>query len=131
MKATIFFNERNNETGEHEGFALMATVECGDRTWDDALEYVYHRMQNIEGSWSGSKFIGLRGNELNSDYSEDVTVLKPLRTFKDTDIEIGHRSMSIGDRVIFNGEWYECELFGFKQISNAHDDVYIAPAEVA
>ena len=126
MKATVFFEQRNRETGEVEGYELMARVDCSGRTWDDAIEYAYLRTQNIHGSWSRCERIG---DEVNPDFSEDVEVIKPLQTY-DGQV-MGHRSMMVGDRVIFDGCWYECAAFGFKQISNAHDDVYIAPAEVA
>lgn len=129
MKATIFFDTRNYDTGEHEGFALMATVECGDRTGDRALDYAYSRIQNVEGSWSRPMYIG---DEFNPDFSEDVSVLKPLETYNGK--KMGHRSMMIGDRIIFDSEWYQVDMIGFKKLTKedvVRKDVFIAPVEVA
>lgn len=129
MKATVFFDTRNYESGEHEGFALMATVECGDRTRDRALDYVYYRMQNFEGSWSREEYVG---DVFNPDFSKDVSVLKPLAVIDGQ--KMGHRSMMIGDRIIFDSEWYQVDIIGFKKLTKedvVRKDVFIAPVEVA
>lgn len=86
---------------------------------DYALEYVYRACQNIYGSWSRGKFVEVDGKMVsNEDYNQRVQVVKPLRSMKvgRDEIELGHRSMMVGDRAIIDGVIYEVSSFGFKKV---------------
>ena len=79
----------------------------------DALEIVFRKTNNIEGSWSkGPTFEFENVMHENADYSEDVEVVKPLLV-KDG-IEWGHRSTSVGDYVIVDGTKYKCAMVGWE-----------------
>jgi hypothetical protein len=86
----------------------VAFVEVGTRTGDEALEYAYHRTQNIEGSWSRNDF------ENNPDYSEDVTVMADLPVYDG--VMYGLRSTSMGDQMILGNEKYKVAMCGFDRI---------------
>ena len=80
----------------------------------DALEIVFRKTNNIEGSWSKGPTFEVKGETFdNSDYSENVEVVKPLLV-KDG-IEWGHRSTSVGDYVIVNGTKYNCAMVGWEK----------------
>ena len=80
----------------------------------EALEVVFRKTNNIEGSWSKGPTFEVKGEIFNNvDYSEDVEVVKPLLV-KDG-IEWGHRSTSVGDYVIVNGAKYNCAMVGWEK----------------
>ena len=80
----------------------------------EALEVVFRKTNNIEGSWSKGPTFDFKGETFdNSDYSENVEVVKPL-VVKDG-IEWGHRSTSVGDYVIVNGTKYNCAMVGWEK----------------
>lgn len=111
MKVQVYFQDRKNENK----FVNMATIDCGDRDIDAALEYAYFRTQNIDGSWSKPYVFDFKGEEIiNSDYSEDITVVAPLMV-RDG-IEYGHRSSMMGDRFYTDEGVYEVDAIGFKFI---------------
>ena len=94
----------------------VAFVEVGDRTGVDALEYAYRRTQNIEGSWSKGPVIEWEGETHdNGDYSEDITVMAPLKRDADGK-EYGHRSTSMGDHILFGTVKYKVDSFGFSEV---------------
>ena len=86
----------------------VAVVDVGDRTGDEALEYAYHRTQNIGGSWSRNDF------EDNPDYSEDVTVMADLPVHDG--VTYGLRSTSMGDQMLLGNEKYKVAMCGFDRI---------------
>lgn len=86
----------------------VAMVAVGDRTGDEALEYAYHRTQNIGGSWSRNDF------EDNPDYSEDVTVMADLPVHDG--VTYGLRSTSMGDQMLLGNEKYKVAMCGFDRI---------------
>ena len=86
----------------------VALVEVGDRTGDEALEYAYHRTQNIYGSWSRDDI------ENNLDYSEDVTVMADLPVHEG--VTYGLRSTSMGDQMLLGTEKYKVDMVGFELI---------------
>ena len=78
----------------------------------EALEVVFRKTNNIEGSWSkGPTFVHDGVTYDNADYSENVEVVKPL-VVKDG-VEWGHRSTSVGDYVIVDGVKYKCDMVGW------------------
>ena len=80
----------------------------------DALEIVFRKTNNIEGSWSKGPTFEVKGEIFdNADYSEDVEVVKPLLV-KDG-VEWGHRSTSVGDYVIIDGIKYNCAMVGWEK----------------
>lgn len=80
----------------------------------EALEVVFRKTNNIEGSWSKGPTFEFKGQTINnSDYSENVEVVKPLLV-KDG-VEWGHRSTSVGDYVIVNGTKYNCAMVGWEK----------------
>jgi hypothetical protein len=87
----------------------VAVVSVGTRTGDEALEYAYHRTQNLAGSWSRNDF------EPNPDFSEDVTVLTDIPMIDG--VTYGLRSTSMGDQMIMGGATYKVAMCGFDRIS--------------
>ena len=80
----------------------------------EALEEVYRKTNNIEGSWSKGPTFVFKGETINNpDYSENVEVVKPLY-FDEEVVEWGHRSLSVGDYVISNGKKYNCAMVGWE-----------------
>jgi len=95
---------------------VVAFVNVGERTGNDALEYAYFRTQNLEGSWSKGPVIEWDGETHdNGDYSEDVTVMAPLHKGKDGN-EYGLRSTSVGDQLLFGTVKYRVASFGFEEL---------------
>jgi len=80
----------------------------------EALEVVFRKTNNIEGSWSKGPTFEVKGETFdNADYSKNVEVVKPLLV-KDG-VEWGHRSTSVGDYVIVNGTKYNCAMVGWEK----------------
>lgn len=102
MKVTVI------HTAFEDSPRSVALVEVGDRTGDEALEYAYHRTQNIGGSWSRNDF------EDNPDYSEDVTVMADLPVHDG--VTYGLRSTSMGDQMLLGTEKYKVDMVGFELI---------------
>jgi len=88
--------------------STVAFVEVGIRTGDEALEYAYHRTQNLGGSWSRNDI------ENNPDYSEDVTVMADLPVHEG--VTYGLRSTSMGDQMLLGNEKYKVAMCGFDRI---------------
>jgi len=81
----------------------------------EALEEVYRKTNNIEGSWSKGPTFDFKGQNItNVDYSENVEVVKPLHV-DDEGVEWGHRSLSVGDYVIVDDTKYNCANFGWEK----------------
>lgn len=102
MKVTVI------HTAFEDSPRSVALVEVGDRTGDEALEYAYHRTQNIGGSWSRNDF------EDNPDYSEDVTVMADLPVHEG--VTYGLRSTSMGDQMLLGTEKYKVDMVGFERL---------------
>jgi hypothetical protein len=80
-----------------------------------ALEIVFRKTNNIEGSWSKGPTYVWEGETFdNPDYSENVEVIAPLKKGKDGNT-YGLRSTSVGDYVVVNGTKYNCEMVGWKE----------------
>lgn len=118
MEVMVLFAERNTITGDIENFDHVANVDAPEHyDTNRALEYAFRRTQNIEGSWSMGETMTLDGETIpNFDYDQNVTVLKPLRTWSDG-VVIGHRSSMMYDRMIIDGVIYEVDAFGFRQVN--------------
>ena len=86
----------------------VAVVSVGTRTGDEALEYAYHRTQNLAGSWSRNDF------SPNPDFSEDVTVLADIPMVDG--VTYGLRSTSMGDQMIMGDNTYKVAMCGFDRI---------------
>ena len=91
---------------EGDSFDRMATVHAPGTDVMDALEYAYRWTNNINGSWSRSG---------NADSNENVTQIAPLVD------GMGHRSTSVRDRMLVEGEWYEVAGFGFEKIDRVFE----------
>ena len=79
----------------------------------EALEVVFRKTNNIEGSWSKGPTFDFKGETFdNSDYSENVEVVKPLKVDA-KGVEWGHRSTSVGDYVVADGVKYKCDMVGW------------------
>jgi len=123
MKVTVYYQDLENANKfvnkARHVYTNMATIDCGDRDLDSALEYAYFRTQNIRGSWSKPAVVDWKGEEvINDDYSADITVTAPLMV-RDG-IEYGHRSSMMGDRFYTSeGDVYEVDAVGFKPIKQA------------
>lgn len=97
----------------------VAFVEVGDRPLMEALEYAYHRTQNLAGSWSRGPEFEFRGEiHKNPDFSEDVTVMADLPVSKMTGEVMGLRSTSMGDHMLYGNKKYRYEvaMMGFEEV---------------
>ena len=88
-------------------FDRMCTVEAPQTDVYEALEYAYRYTNNISGSWSRNNIAN------NADWNENVTDIAPLED------GMGHRSTSMFDRMLVEGEWYEVAAMGFDKIDNS------------
>lgn len=94
----------------------VAFVEVGDRTGTDALEYAFHRTNNIMGSWSKPARFEWNGEmHDNPDFSEDVTVMAELPVMDG--VEYGMRSTSMGDQMLLGNTKYKVAMAGFEEIA--------------
>jgi len=102
MKVTVLHMERNEITGDTEGFTPVAEVNFPDgHNTMDILEYAFRWTNNVYGSWS--KKSGEAAND-------DVTVLV------EREDGLGLRSTSMFDRMEIGGIVYEVAMFGFKEL---------------
>lgn len=85
-------------------FDRMCTVEAPQTDVYEALEYAYRYTNNINGSWSRNDIAN------NADWNELVTEIAPLED------GMGHRSTSMFDRMLVEGEWYEVAAMGFEKM---------------
>ena len=90
----------------------VAFVEVGERTGDEALEYAYRSTNNVMGSWSIKEKI--LGDDVNSDYNEDVTVMAELPVHNGQ--EYGLRSTSMGDFILLGNKKYKVAMIGFEEV---------------
>ena len=83
-----------------------------------ALEYAYHKTNNLMGSWSRSETLECEhGNTVvNPDFSEDVTVMADLPINQRTGEVLGLRSTSVGDILYLGNVKYEVGFAGFEEI---------------
>ena len=94
----------------------VAFVEVGDRPVMEALEYAYHRTQNLGGSWSREAEFEFGGQvHQNPDFSEDVTVMAPLSVHEG--VTYGLRSTSMGDHMLYGNTKYEVAMMGFEEVA--------------
>lgn len=94
----------------------VAFVETGDRPLMEALEYAYHRTQNLGGSWSREAEFEFRGEmHKNPDFSEDVTVMAELPV--NDGVVYGLRSTSMGDHMLYGNTKYEVAMMGFEEVA--------------
>jgi len=113
MIIQVLYADRDYITGNIENYEHVADVIAPDlSSVDGALEFAFRRLQNLDGSWSLGP--NLDGYD-NPDYDPSVTVLKPLRLIGEGR-KLGHRSCSVGDRMILNGIMYEVDSWGFKVV---------------
>lgn len=86
----------------------VADVDVGNRTGDEALEYAYHKTQNIHGSWSRDDLPD------NIDRDPGVTVIAPLHRDEASGRIWGHRSSSMRDKFVMDGMVHEVVMIGFE-----------------
>lgn len=117
MEVQVLYADRNIFTGEIEWFDHVATVDAPTDNANDAMEFAFRRLQNLDGSWSMGPVVCFDGITTidNYDYHEAVQVLKPLHRGVEGQ-EIGHRSCSMFDRMIVDGTIYEVDCIGFKVV---------------
>lgn len=97
---------------------VVAFVEVGDRTGDEALEYAFRRTNNICGSWSREAEFEFNGETIvNEDFSSDVTVMAELPVSKRTGEVMGLRSTSMGDFMLLGNTKYKVDMIGFKEVA--------------
>jgi hypothetical protein len=105
MKVTVKHMERNEITGDVEGFTPVALVDVTDFSnhgINEMLEYAYRYTNNLVGSWS---------KKIGEDANDDVTVLI------EREDGLGLRSTSMGDRMELNGVEYRVAMVGFKEVA--------------
>ena len=89
MKVTVLHMERNEITGNTEGFTPVAEVNFPDgHNITDVLEYAFRWTNNVMGSWS---------KKIGEDANDDVTVLV------EREDGLGLRSTSMFDRMEIGG----------------------------
>jgi len=102
MKVTVLHMERNEITGDTEGFTPVAEVNFADgHNTMDILEYAFRWTNNVMGSWS---------KKIGEDANDDVTVLV------EREDGLGLRSTSMFDRMEIGGIVYEVAMCGFKEL---------------
>ncbi len=91
----------------------------------EGLEFVYHRLQNVNGSWSmGPNFeeCPRRNGEPNHDFWKEVKFVGKFPQHCDGSI-LGERSMMKGDLVHLVGErinkTFKVAMFGFEAYKEA------------
>lgn len=117
MKIEVHFARRNSLTYVFERYEHVADVDAPDHYDNDrALEYAFRRCQNLDGSWSMGELVSFDGCLYdNPDYDPNVEVIAPLVVGADGR-DIGHRSCSVGDRMIIGDRTFEVADFGFEEI---------------
>lgn len=117
MQVQVLYADRNIFTGEIEWFDHVANVDAPTNDVNEAMEFAFRRLQNLDGSWSMGPLVSFDRQVVdNYDYHESVTVLKPLHRGV-AGQEIGHRSCSMFDRMIVDGKVYEVDCIGFKEVA--------------
>jgi hypothetical protein len=113
MEIMVIHTDR--ETNKREA---VAVVTFNGTDINAGLEYAYRWTNNIDGSWSKGEEIVMDGHLYdNPDFNPNVKVLAPLPNFNGR--TLGHRSSSVGDMMIVQGEAYKVASFGFKKMENA------------
>lgn len=118
MNAVAFFQTFDELTGRRTGFDVVAKVSISEGASEsEALEFVYRRLQNLDGSWSLGELIDWEGTMVdNPDHHESVTVIKPLETINGE--KWGHRSMMVGDVIALGEYFFKVDSFGFSVIKD-------------
>ena len=113
MQIMVIHTDR--QTNESEAVAVV-TFDGNDV--DAGLEYAYRWTNNLDGSWSQGEEFVMEGRLYdNPDFNSNVKVLAPLRKFMGR--TLGHRSSSVGDMMVVDGETYKVASFGFEKMENA------------
>ena len=113
MQIMVIHMDRETNTQE-----AVAAVTFDGNDINAGLNYAYRWTNNIDGSWSkGEEFVMDGQLYDNPDFNENVKVLAPLRKFMGR--TIGHRSSSVGDMMVVDGETYKVASFGFEKMENA------------
>jgi len=105
MKIIVKHMERNEITGDVEGFTPVALVDVTDlsnHAVEEQLEYAFRYTNNVMGSWS---------KKIGEDANDDVEVLVQRED------GLGLRSTSMGDRMEINGTEYRVTMVGFKEVA--------------
>jgi hypothetical protein len=109
MKVTVLHMDRNEMTGDTEGFTPVAEVNFPDgHNTNDILEYAFRWTNNVMGSWS---------KKIGEDANDDVTVLV------EREDGLGLRSTSMFDRMEIGGIVYEVAMCGFKELGYVEEMV--------
>lgn len=104
MEITVMHMNRNETTGDVEGFTPVAIVDASDlinHGTEEMMEYAYRYTNNVTGSWS---------KKIGNDANDDVTVLT------EREDGLGLRSTMMFDRLEMAGIVYEVGTFGFKEL---------------
>jgi hypothetical protein len=113
MQIMVIHTDR--ETNNQEA---VAAVTFNGTDVDAGLDYAYRWTNNLDGSWSQGEEVVFDGCLYdNTDFNPNVKVLAPLR--KHLGRTYGHRSSSVGDIMIVDGEAYKVASFGFEKMENA------------
>lgn len=105
MKIIVKHMERNEITGDVEGFTPVASVDVTDlsnHAVEEQLEYAFRYTNNVMGSWS---------KKIGADANDDVTVLV------EREDGYGLRSTSMFDRMEIDGVEWEVRGMGFKLVT--------------
>jgi hypothetical protein len=112
FKMQIMVIHSDRETGNQE---VVAAVVFDGNNPINAMDYAFRWTNNIDGSWSQGEDIAVDGHLYeNPDFNPNVKVLAPLPTYLGR--TYGHRSTSVGDVMIVDGEAYRVASFGFEKV---------------
>jgi hypothetical protein len=83
----------------------------------DSLESAYHMTQNLNGSWSKTRLVFAKNDQLvkNPDFHPEVQVMAPLHVVRGR--EYGLRSTMVNDIMVKDGVKYRVAMVGFKQVA--------------
>lgn len=95
---------------------------------NDALEYAYELTQNKKGSWSKGRYFQ-DGSE-NKDYRDSINFVGQYPVRKSDGFQLGARSTSEGDHLIYKGIRYEVAGWGFDELPKYGPHLTQALAEI-
>lgn len=101
-----------------DALVAVAAIDAGTPSGHpEALEFAFHRTQNIDGSWSqGLTLDNGRGFLVdNPDHHPAITVLAPLH--QEGGKVYGLRSSMMGDVFEVEGRRYRVAMMGFEEIT--------------
>ena len=122
---TVIHKAFKGETGHN----IVAYIKVNPAAHvDDSLEYAYELTQNKKGSWSKGKY--RKDGSLNKDYRESIYFVGQYPARKSDGFQLGARSTSEGDEMVYKGVRYEVAAWGFEELPKYGPHLTQALAEI-